>query len=106
VLWVECGECSINKLDKLAVKCPEAELWVVRRSFKSAEELKVQMAKHDLRKGRYGIVGLDAEMFDEIEGMVHGRNEVMWLEGDFVEKKMQFDFNGLWFDTEFTVLNH
>ena len=105
-LWVECGECSINKLDKLAVKCPEAELWVVKRSFDAAEELKVQMAKHELRKGRYGIVGLDPVMFDEVETLVRGRNEVMWLEGDFEEKKMQFDFNALWFDTEFTVLRH
>ena len=45
-------------------------------------------------------------MFDEVEGLVRGRNEIMWLEGDFEEKKMQFDFNGLWFDTEFTVLKH
>src|SRR5688572_8772718 len=26
-LWVECGECTITKLDKLAVKVPEAEIW-------------------------------------------------------------------------------
>ena len=25
---VECGECSISKLHKLAVKCPEAEIWI------------------------------------------------------------------------------
>ncbi len=106
VLWVECGECSIAKLDKLSVKCPEAEIWVVKRSFQAAVDMKAQMVKHELRKERYGVVGLDAEMFDEVEGMVRGRNEVMWLEGDFEEKKMQFDFNGLWFDTEFTVLRH
>ena len=30
-LWVECGECSVGKLNKLAVKVPEAEIWVMRR---------------------------------------------------------------------------
>jgi hypothetical protein len=102
-LWVECGECSLNKLDKLAVKCPEAELWAVRRSFGELDDLLVQMRKHDLRRGRYGLVGLDAEMFDEIIGLMGTRNNVMWLAGDFEEKTMQFDFNGLWFDAPFRV---
>src|SRR3954465_3320263 len=31
-LWVECGECGISKLNKLAVKVPDAELWVMKRS--------------------------------------------------------------------------
>ena len=26
VLWVECGDCGVPKLDKLAVKVPEAEI--------------------------------------------------------------------------------
>src|SRR4051812_31121136 len=26
-LWIECGECGVNKLDRLAVKVPEAEIW-------------------------------------------------------------------------------
>src|SRR5262245_4014850 len=64
-LWVECGECSINKLDKLAVKVPEAEIWIVKPSLAAAEHLIRAMAKDDLRRDRYNIIGLDAEMFAE-----------------------------------------
>ena len=35
-LWVECGECGVPKLNKLAVKVPEAEIWVIKRSPKEA----------------------------------------------------------------------
>lgn len=105
-LWVECGECSLTKLDKLAVKCPEAELWVVRRSLKSAEDLLVQMRKHELRTGRYGLLALDAEMFDEIVGLVGTRNEVTWFGIDPETDTMRLEFNGLWFEAEFRVLRH
>jgi len=36
-LWVECGECSVSKLDKLAVKVPEAEIWIIKRSLTEAQ---------------------------------------------------------------------
>ena len=38
-LWVECGECAVSRLDKLAVKVPEAEIWVVLRSESLADDL-------------------------------------------------------------------
>ncbi len=105
-LWVECGECSLAKLDKLAVKVPEAEIWAVRRSLEEAEHLRLAMEKHELRRGRYGIVGLDAAFFEEVCSHICERNSVTWMAGDFETPAMQFDFNGLWFDTPFTVLRH
>ena len=106
VLWIECGECSLAKLDKLSVKAPEAEIWVVRRSAGEAEQLRRSMEKQALRRGRYGIVGLDAAFFEEICARLQERNEVTWMACDFDPPAMQFDFNGLWFDTPFTVLRH
>ncbi len=105
-LWVECGECSIAKLDKLAVKAPEAEIWIVRRSPSEAEHLRRAMEKQELRRNRYGIVGLDPTFFEEICTHIQERNEVTWMAGEFDPPTMQFDFNGLWFDTPFTVLRH
>src|SRR5213083_3408197 len=32
-LWVECGECGVGKLHKLAVKVPEAEIWILKPSL-------------------------------------------------------------------------
>ena len=36
VLWVECGDCGVHKLHKLAVKVPDADIWVIKRSVAEA----------------------------------------------------------------------
>ncbi len=104
VLWIECGECGANKLHRLAVKVPDAEIWVVKRSRAEAELLIQSMAKMELRRDRYNLAGLDEGMFDEICGLVRSRNDVFWVGGSFAPAHMQFDFNGLWFDAPFQVL--
>lgn len=104
-LWVECGEVSVAKLDKLAVKVPESEIWVVKRSPAEAASLLHDMAKHDLRRKRYRIVAFDPEMFDEALASLVPRNEVFWVRGEFDPPHLQFDFNSLWFDSEFQVLD-
>jgi uncharacterized protein YaeQ len=105
-LWVECGECALAKLDRLAVKAPYAEIWAVKRSEDEAAELARAMAREGLRKGRYGIVGLDAEMLAEVAGLARARNDVRWYRGTFEPAGMQFEFNGLWFEAGFTVRRH
>jgi uncharacterized protein YaeQ len=105
-LWIECGEPGVNKLNKLAVKAPDAEIWIVTRSEASARHLVEAMARAELRENRYQLVGLDAEMFEEMCGMVQGRNEITWVNGEFDPPNMQFDFNGLWFDAPFVVLRY
>ena len=102
--WGECGECGVNKLHKLAVKAPEAEIWIIKRTPAAAAHLYAAMAKGELRRNRYGIVGLDTEMFEEICGLMKSRNEMLWVNAEFDPPTMQFDFNGLWFDAPFTVL--
>lgn len=103
-LWVECGDCGVNKLDKLAVKAPEAEIWVVKRSLGAAQELFRAMERAELRRDRYQVLALDSEMFEELCGLVRVRNEILWVAGEFDPPNLQFDFNGLWFDAPFTVL--
>jgi hypothetical protein len=46
-LWIECGECSMNKLHKLAVKLPDTEFWVVKRSEHAARDLLRAMEKEE-----------------------------------------------------------
>ena len=102
-LWVECGECSVAKLHKLAVKCHDAEIWVVKRSPADVEHLRLAMKKAELRKDRYRLLALDPEMFNEVCGLVQQRNEVTLFTCEFDPPRFQFDFNGLWFDAEFSV---
>ena len=102
-LWIECGECSVSKLDKLAVKAPEAEIWVLKRSESEARSLLAAMKREQLRRERYTVLGFDAEMFDEMRELLRERNEVFWVSAEFEPPRLQLDFNGLWFDAPFTV---
>ncbi len=103
-LWIECGECGVARLDKLAVKVSDAELWVVKRSIAEAGHLMAAMAKEELRRDRYNLIALDQEMFDEVCGLTGERNEITWFGGRIEDGRMQFEFNGLWFDASFSVL--
>ena len=107
-LWVECGECLVEKLDRLAVKAPYGEIWSVKKSPDEAEELLRRMARGGLRKGRYGVVGLDPAMLEELSGLAVPRNDLTWHRCRFEDNAgtMQFEFNGLWFDSEFIVRRH
>lgn len=104
LLWIECGDCSTSKLDKLSVKCPEAEIWVVKASMGEAEALARTMEKEDFRRGRYGIVALEEAMVDEAAGLVRDRNTFHWFRGEMDTGRLQFDLNGLWFDHGFEVI--
>ena len=104
--WIECGECSLNKLHKLAVKLPDTEFWVVKPSLREAEDLRQAMIKEQFRRDRYSILGLDEKMFEEASSLIRSRNELFWVNGTFDPPNMQFDFNGLWFDAPFTILRH
>jgi uncharacterized protein YaeQ len=104
VLWVECGECSVAKLDKLAVKVPEADIWIVKSAPAEAEPLWEAMRKAELRRNRYRLLALDPGMFAEMQTLLTPRNALFWVRGEFDPPSMQFDFNGLWFDAPFTVL--
>ena len=105
-LWIECGECSMSKLHKLAIKLPDSEFWIVKASEFAARELRDAMEKEEFRRDRYGMVGLDVQMFEEVFSLLRGRNELFWVEGGFDPPRMQFDFNGLWFDAPFTVIRY
>lgn len=106
VLWVECGECSLAKLQKLAVKAPEAEIWVVKRSEAAAEELLKTMAKQEFRTGRYHIIGLDQAVFEEMIGLFQSRNDFYLYRIDLETGIMQFELNKLWFEFPFSIRHY
>ncbi len=106
ILWVECGECSVSKLNKLAVKVPEAEIWVLKASGSEAQQLLAAMEKEELRTHRYQLIGFDPGMVEEICGLVKPRNALLLVNVEFEPPALQFDFNGLWFDSPFTHLRH
>jgi hypothetical protein len=102
-LWVECGLCPVTRLDKLAVKVPEAEIWIVLRSPEEVSMLIRAMSRAELRRDRYRLLTFDPAVFDEMAGLLTQRNHVVWVGGSAESGQMQLDFNGLWFDAELTV---
>lgn len=104
--WAECGECTPKKLNKLAVKVHEGEVWIVRSSREAVEELTHQMDKAKSRRNRYKILRLDEEMIAEISETLQLRNDVTWYSSRFEQGQAQFDFNGLWFESEFEVVEY
>jgi len=103
-LWAECGECEARRLKKIAIKVPDAEIWLLRESPEAASELLRLMEKQKLRRNRYNIVGFDPDMFEELRAHLKPRNEVFWVGAGFDPPGMSFDFNGLWFEAPFTHL--
>jgi hypothetical protein len=106
VLWIECGDCSVEKLDRLAVKVPEAELWVLKPTLEEAEALLRAMARARLRKQRYRVIGFEADLIRELLEILGPRNQVFWVRGSLDPAALQFEFNNLWFDHSFTLLQH
>jgi hypothetical protein len=105
-LWVEVGPCSIPKLDKLAVKVPEAEIWVVRSSIDDCEELLRGMRKHDLRTGRYHLLCFSNEMLDEMLVLLKPRNNFVLYHCESEPPSLQFALNGIWFDTDYSQFDY
>lgn len=105
-LWIECGDCGVQKLDRLAVKVPEAEIWVLKKSRSEAEQLCHAMTKAGLRRNRYHLMGFDNAMMEELLEILRPRNQVLWVLCDCEPPALQFDFNGLWFDTTFSMFHH
>lgn len=106
VFWGECGDCGVGKLHKLAVKVPEAEIWIFKPSFGEAQALLKAMEKEELRRDRYQIIGFEGEMITELIGLLQSRNELLWVSVDFESPLLRFDFNGLWFENPFLHLRH
>jgi len=102
-LWIECGECDMKKLDRLAVKVPEAEIWVLKPSKKEVDLLILGMQKAGLRKNRYHLIAFDPEMLEELKGLLLSRNDVFWHKGTFDPPYVEFEFNGIWFEGGFRV---
>lgn len=106
-LWVECGECSLAKLDKLAVKAPDAEIWIVKKSVADAQHLVHAMEREELRRDRYRVLALDAEGFEEVCRHLRQRNDVAWFGArDEDTAEMQFDLNELWYELPFQILRY
>ena len=102
-LWVECNETALQKIKRLSVKVHEAEIWLVLPSVEEAQELLEAMTKAKLRRNRYHLIGFDRSVFDEVRSLMSTKNDIFLVAASFDPPLMQFEFNGIWFEFEFTI---
>lgn len=103
VLWVDCGDVSVARLDKLAVKTPWAEIWAVTRSRQHLDVLAGEMTRLNLRRNRYRLLAFDGGMFEEMLRLLNERNELALYGASLETGELQLDFNGLWFEGTMAV---
>lgn len=102
-LWIECGDTATGKLDKLAVKAPWSDFWIVLGSEIDFKALVNEMSRNALRRDRYNLLLFAEDFIEEMLGMLGPRNELTLFHRSLREPKLQLDFNGIWFDSEFTL---
>ncbi len=101
VLWIECGDCTVAQLDKLAVKAPDAQIWILKPGPDHTADLLRLMAKHGLRRNRYHLLAFDPNAFSDLLAALQPRNEIFWVDASWDPGEVQLDFNGLWHQIPF-----
>lgn len=104
-LWIECHEAMPQKLKKIATKLPQTEIWIAKPSLEEAQDLLALLEKNKLRPGRYNIVAFPSELINELTQLLEPRNQLFWSSASFLPPNLQFDFNGLWFDSLFQTFH-
>ena len=105
-LWGECQPEDFKCIKKVATKTPSSK-WVIAVSSESlAEEAVAALKRNKLRQGRFKVLYFDQELVDEMSEHLGRKNTLTWIHGEANPPIMQFDFNGLWFDSTYGVLEY
>jgi uncharacterized protein YaeQ len=97
-LWIECGEVSLHKLEKLTLKLNDTDLWIVKKSAGEVSKT-VELARRNIKRlGRLRLLTFDPGFIPELLALASGSNSlhlVKLVPGEM----MQLVFNNLWFET-------
>jgi uncharacterized protein YaeQ len=101
-LWIECGEVSLHKLEKLTLKLNDTDLWIVKKSAGEVSKT-VELARRNIKRlGRLRLLTFDPGFIPELLALASGSNSlhlVKLVPGEM----MQLVFNNLWFETALRV---
>jgi uncharacterized protein YaeQ len=105
-LWGECQPEDFKRIKKVATKTPASE-WVISVSSESmATEALAALKRNKLRPGRFKVLYFEQELVDEMSQHLNRKNSLTWIHGESNPPVMQFDFNGLWFDSTFGIFEY
>ncbi|MEW6777809.1 MAG: YaeQ family protein, partial [Bdellovibrionota bacterium] len=74
-LWIECGRVSVNKLDKLTRRYPDARLYVLLASERDIPMMVKNIEKKVERLSRIRLVAFKEKVVDSLLPVFSDRNE-------------------------------
>lgn len=76
-LWVECGQCRVQKLDKITFRHYDARVAVVKRTGREAREI-MERCKGEVRRLQaIDFIGFDAGFIEGIADALSGKNDIV-----------------------------
>jgi uncharacterized protein YaeQ len=83
-LWVECGQCRVQKLDKVAFRHYDAKVVMLKRTVREAREVLERCKGVVRRLDAIEFIGFDSGFVDQIAAALTGRNDIIVIISDGV----------------------
>ncbi len=77
LLWVECGQCRVQKLDKVAFRYYDARVIVMKATEREARDLALRCQGEVRRLGALEFVGFSPGFVDAVASTLMGRNDII-----------------------------
>jgi uncharacterized protein YaeQ len=76
-LWVECGACRVQKLDKVTFKHYDARVVMIKRTAREAREI-MERCKGEVRRlHAIEFTGFDNNFVDTVADALTGKNDIV-----------------------------
>jgi len=76
-LWVECGACRVQKLDKVTFRHYDARVVVIKRLEREARELMQRCLGEVRRLQAIEFIGFDKDFVENVAQALTGKNDIV-----------------------------
>lgn len=76
-LWIECGQCRVEKLDKITFKHYDARVVLLKRTEREAREILERCSGRVRRLHAIEFLGFDNGFVESIASALTGKNDVI-----------------------------
>lgn len=85
-LWVECGQCRVQKLDKITFRHYDARVIMLKRTAREARELMERCRGEVRRLQAIEFIGFDSGFIENVATALTGKNDVVTvISGDSLQ---------------------
>jgi len=76
-LWVECGQCRVQKLDKVTFRYYDAKVVMLKRSAREAREIMERCRGEVRRLHAIEFIGFDNNFVEIVADALTGKNDIV-----------------------------